>query len=330
MAASVREIARLAGVSPSTVSRTLNRPDDVSPDTRRKVYEAAASVGWDAEASTKPQAHPPAIAVIVPDLEMPPFASIVKSVQQRCAQAGFRVYFADSGRDRMTEEELIAEYASAAAGTIVCSPRSDPASLRRQSDDGNLVLVDAVVEGVASVVVDYTGGMKEIVGNLVALGHTRVAYAGARARTWSEEERRTALSTALLDAGFEDFIDLGKFGAGVAAGYAAADQLVASGASAVVCINNFLALGMMKRLERRGVHVPSDVSIVEFDNVNSSQFVAPLLSSVVPASNAVGWAAADALLQLVREPDGPRHVRVIPVELLSMETTDFRVSSGER
>lgn len=326
MAPSVREIARLAGVSASTVSRALNRPADVSKDTRERVEQAAASLGWTPENAPRTQDSADTVAIIVPDLEMPPFASIVKSAQQRFAQAGFRVFFADSGRDHAVEARLINEYSSVAAGTIVCSPRSNPDELREYSRLGNLVLVDAVVENIASVTVDYAGGMAEVVDNLVALGHRRISYAGARSQTWSEVERRSALSTTLLGRGLEDFVDLGKFGAGIAAGYAAADQLVASEATAVICINSFLALGMMKRLERRGVHVPSDVSIVVFDNVNSSQLVAPLLSSIVPPVNALGWAAADALLQLIREPAGPRRARTIGVELRSMETTDFRVT----
>lgn len=327
MAASVREIARAAGVSASTVSRALSRPDEVSRHTRERVREAAAALGWTADDTGRSRPSAGNLAIIVPDLEMPPFAAIVKDAQQRVAQAGYRLFFADCGRDRRTEEDLIADLAGTAAGTIVCSPRSDPEFLRRHADRGNhLVLVDAAVEGVASVAVDYREGMREIVDNLVALGHTRIAYAGARTLTWSENERRAALESALGDRGLDDLIDLGKFGAGIAAGYAAADQLVASGATAVICINSFLALGMMKRLEKREIFVPSDVSIVVFDNVNSSQLVAPLLSSVVPPANAVGWAAADAVLELIRDPNTSPRVRTIPVELRSMETTDFRVT----
>lgn len=323
MAITVRDIAKEAGVSAATVSRALARPEAVAPATRKRVIEVAERLGYDVTMSTRPNGRvkQSSIGVIVPDLDNPTFASLVKSAQQRCRVRGYATVLGDCEKDAEIEADLLRDLSDRVDGLIICSPRNQANKVATFAERVPLVVVDGHVEGLPTVTVDYAGGMDQVVTHLAALGHTQLAYAGGRTATWSEQQRREGLHRALANRNLPNYIDLGAFSAGIAGGYAAADQLLATPATAIVCINNLIALGTINRLHQRGLSVPEDLSVVEFDTANTSRMASPLLTTVAPPPGTVGWTAADTIIHTVENPHETTNSRMIPVELSIQRST---------
>ncbi|MFC7620460.1 LacI family DNA-binding transcriptional regulator [Microlunatus sp. GCM10028923] len=322
MTATVRDIARLAKVSPATVSRALSRPDTVAEATRHRVLQVADELGYQRQPS-RPAERPEqtgAIGIVLPDLDNPTFASLLKSAQHRLQVRGYGVYVADSDRNAEAETELARSLAPRVDGLIICSPLGDPQTNLELGAEVPLLLVDGQVEGLSSVNIEYADGMRQAVTHLAALGHRRIAYAGGRIVTWSEAQRRVGLEQAIAEHALPDLIDLGHFFAGVGGGYAAADQLLATDATAIICVNTFVAMGIVNRLAQRGGRVPDDLSIVEFDAANTNHLVTPMLTTVAPSYGSVGWAAADAIVQLIGT-EGSAIGRTVPVELSVQQST---------
>jgi len=299
--ANARDVARLAGVSVSTVSRALADAPQVSATTRDRVAEVAAQLGYHPNTMARGlrlgRTH--VLGLLVPDLENPSFASVTKGVHARARAAGYAVFVADSEEARSAEPALLAEFAQRVDGVIVASPRSDDASLRRALGDLPVVLVNRDVPGLPSVAGDDTDGVTQALGHLHALGHRTVAVAAGPASSWSGTRRVAGLRQAAERLDDVTLVELGAFRPYFSGGFAAADHAVASGATAVVAFNDLMALGMLDRFRGRGVRVPEDISLVGFDDVAFATLVSPALTTVRVPHVGLGRSAVDLLVDLL-------------------------------
>lgn len=323
MSVTVREIARVAEVSPATVSRALTRPETVAEGTRTRVLEVAERLGYQRaiDRGEPLKLSNGVIGIVVPDLLNPTFTAMVKESQHRLHLRGYELMLADTERNADAELELAGSMLPHVDGLVVCSALSEHADLAELASQKPLLLIDSAVPGVPTISVEYADGMQQAVAHLVALGHQRIAYAGGRLTTWSETERREGLRRAVEAHALPDFLDLGHYLASVGGGYAAADQLLATDATAIVCINTFVALGLVHRLNQRGVAVPSRMSVVQFDAGGNSHLVSPMLTTVAPPDGAVGRVAAEAIVRMVN--DRPSGVETIRVDLSIRQSTTF-------
>jgi len=292
----LRDVARLAGVSAATASRALAQPHMVSPARRADVERAATALGY---------RHPNAAArtawrslgLIVPDMENPFFAAIAKAVQRRARTAGLAVLVADTDDDATLEAEPIAQMHELVDGIILCSPRThDEALVELTASGPEVLLVNRRSEHLRSVVVDNRDGVRQALAHLHALGHRHVAYAGGPRASWSDAERRSGLAPEVHGLDGLTTTTLGHFPPTFAGGVAAADLLVASGATAVLAHNDLMALGLLDRLRARGTAVPEEVSVVGYDDVPAAGFVSPALTTVAVPLDRLGRAAVDLLL----------------------------------
>ncbi|MBO1752480.1 LacI family DNA-binding transcriptional regulator [Actinotalea sp. BY-33] len=330
--ATLRDVARAAGVSPATASRALATPDRVSADRRDRVARAAAELGYRAP-RTEHAAEGRRLGVIVPDLQNPFFSGIVKGVQHRARSAGMAVLVADSDEDPHLETELVAQMGPQVDGIVLCSPRMSDQALATLPTNPEIVLVNRESEHLRSVIIDNDDGIRQAVRHLHALGHRRIAYAGGQWGSWSDRERRRALEIAAHDLPEVELVQLGHFPMVFAGGVAAADLVSASGATAVVAHNDLIALGILDRLRSRGVDVPGQVSVVGFDDVPTATHVSPTLTTVAVPLRQLGRTAVELLLEAETsvgagpatdrgEPDlEPEGVLVVPVSLVVRDST---------
>ncbi|UZN02713.1 LacI family DNA-binding transcriptional regulator [Cellulomonas sp. S1-8] len=316
MAVTLRDVARAAGVSAATASRALSAPDLVSPARRELVRRVARELGYHPnraarELITGRSGH---LCLVVPDLENPFFSAVAKAVQARARAAGHAVVVADSEEDPLLEAELVAQLGAQADGVLLCSPRMSADDLAATRAGGRpLLLVNRESPGLPSVVVDTRDGVRQAVRHLLALGHRRIAYAGGPAGSWSGARRREGLAD--LDV---DVVDLGAHTPVFAGGVAAADLVLAAGATAVLAHNDLMALGVLDRLHARGVRVPQDVSVVGFDDAPVATLVTPALTTVAVPLARLGRTAVDLLLA---PPGDEVPHAVLPVELVVRGTT---------
>jgi LacI family transcriptional regulator len=307
VAVSARDVARVAGVSVSTVSRALSKPDDVAPATRQKVLDTARGMGYlpNLAARGLTTGRTGLIGLVVPDLENPFFASVTKGVQSRAHSTGYAVIISDSDEDPSQEAELVRDLATRVDGIVLCSPRAPDSVILEMARECTLVLVNRRCGDVPAVLIDNLNGIRQAMVHLRALGHRTIAWVGGPSTSWSNKERLSALR-AFTDQDPEiNLIDLGSFQPYASGGIAAADLVIASGATAVLAYNDLVAFGLLERFRQRGISVPQDISVVGLDNIPMSELTTPALTSVgIPLVNC-GRASCDMLLSLVRDPSAP-------------------------
>ncbi|MFE9957296.1 LacI family DNA-binding transcriptional regulator [Micromonospora sp. NPDC005299] len=323
MRATIREVARDAGVSPSTVSRALSMPDLVNPVTRERVLRAAQRLGYEPNRAARGliTGRTGNVGLIVPDLANPFFPSLVKGVQAKAREADYAVLLADTDEDPAAERDLVRVLAKQVDGLILCSPRGREEDIRALAATTTLVMVNRRFGKLPSVVFDNADGMRQAVAHLQALGHRRVGWVGGPRSSWSNRDRVRALHAATAAAGMELLV-AGNFPPQFEGGIAAADLVIASGVTSVIAYNDLMALGLLDRLRNRGVDVPREISVIGIDDIQMSAMSSPTLTTVSLTKEQAGRAAVDLLLALLEQPDGARNVRrELPTQLLVRGST---------
>ena len=324
MSVTARDVARVAGVSVSTVSRALAKPDDVAPSTLAKVLDTARGMGYRPNLSARGlvTGRTGIIGLIVPDLENPFFASVTKGVQSRARTSEYAVIIADSDEDPSQEEHLARSLSKQVDGLVMCSPRAPTSVIAELALECPLVLVNRECGDIPTVRIDNLEGIRQAMVHLHALGHRTIAWVGGPSQSWSNTERLAALHTVAVLHPDTELIDLGSFKPYVSGGVAAADLVIASGATAVLAYNDLVAFGLLKRLRLRGVRVPEDISVVGVDNIPMSALTTPALTSVGIPLVSCGRAGVDILLSLVREPSlPPVHHHDLSFQLVVRDST---------
>lgn len=322
-AVTVRDVARLASVSASTVSRALSASDLVAPHTRDRILAAAAQLGYSVNTSARGliTGRTSNFGLVVPDLENPYFASVTKGVQGRALSEGYAVFVADSDEDVRAEIELVRKLASQVDGLILCSPRMSDEDLGQIAQDTTMVLINRRLPQVDSITVDDTEIVRQALGHLYALGHRTVSYAGGPATSWSDSQRRNGIRLALTDLPGLEVVSIGSFPPVFDGGLSAADLAAASGATAVLAYNDLMALGILSRLQARGIRVPEQMSVVGIDDVSAATLVSPALTTVRAPLRKVGTAAVDALIDRILPERRDLPPEALPIHLMIRDST---------
>lgn len=320
----ILELAKAVDVSVSTVSRAFSSPDLVSKATREKVLKAAAELNYQPSRAARGlvTGHTGALGLIVPDLENPTFAAIAKGVQARARSLGYAVYIADTDEDVLMEPEVVRSLARDVDGLLICAPRTSEAELVRTAESRGVVVVNRETPGIACVSFDNADGVRQALRHLHALGHRHVAWVGGPSSSWSEQQRRNGVRAAADELGDVEIAYIGDFSSAFTGGVAAADQVLASGATAAMAFNDLIALGVVSRLHARGISVPDQMSVIGFDNIALTTFVAPTLTTVSVPLVQMGRSGVDLLVSLVR--DDPKKITSpspLPVSLVVREST---------
>jgi LacI family transcriptional regulator len=276
----ILDVADLAGVHAATVSRALSRPEKVAVATRRRVEDAVAELGFVPNRAARGliTGRTENIAVIVPDITNPHFASLVRSVQRTARESDLHVVLVDTGEHPDEEVRAVRTLARDVDGFIVLSPRRLHLELDALGTKP-VVFVNRPVRDRASVLLRTAPAVGDMLAHLAALGHRSLAYLGGPPGSWGAAERLRAVrqSTKLSDLGLKEM-------AVGAPTFDDAEAIVAdvvrSGVSAVMAFNDQMALGVIAGLARLGLSVPSDVSVVGIDDVPMAAMVAPPLTTI--------------------------------------------------
>jgi LacI family transcriptional regulator len=293
----ILDVAERAGVHASTVSRTLNLPDMVAPETRQRVEEAVADLGFTPNRAARGliTGRTGNVAVIVPDITNPHFASLVRAVERTAREADLQVLLVDTGEHPDEEVRASRTLTREVDGFIVISPRR----LHRHLDalgSTPVVFVNRPVRDRASVVFRTAPAVAEALHHLASNGHRTVAYLGGPRESWASKERRTAVRRSGDLIGL-DVREIDVAGPTFEAAQRVVTQIVRSLATAVVAFNDQMALGVIAGLRALGVSVPGDISVVGFDDVPMAAMVAPPLTTISMPTDEAGALAVEMLRQ---------------------------------
>ncbi len=298
MPATIRDVARASGVHISTVSRSFSAPQLVNPETRSKVLETAEKLGYRpnraARALITGRTHN--IGLIVADIANPFFPPIIKSAEREARLRDYHLFVADSNEDPAVEEELVRALAKQVDGILLVSPRLANSVIEGLSREVALVVVNRQVPGLPSVVMDIGHGARAAIEHLVALGHRSIGYLGGPRGSWTNREIRRAV-TAAARVGQAEVTVLGPHAPTEEGGLTAAAAVARLDFTAVLAYNDLMAIGLIEGLDRLGIGVPDQVSVVGIDDIALSRLTRPRLTTVANPTGAAGRAAVDMLLQ---------------------------------
>jgi DNA-binding LacI/PurR family transcriptional regulator len=322
MAASIRDVAQLAGVSVATVSRSYTAPETVREATRARVLHAAAELGYQPNRAARGliTGRTGNVGVIVPDLGNPYFQCVLNGAQARAREADYAVFVADGQENAAEEEALIGAMSKQVDGILLCSSRLAPGRLAALEPVPAVVLLNRRADGLSTVAVDSAGGMRQAVAHLAQLGHQRCAFLSGPRQSWSNQQRLRGLRTAARAAGAE-IVTIGPVAPRFEGGVDAAEQVLATGATAVLAYNDLVAAGILSRLAQLGVDVPGRLSVVGFDDIPLAAMLTPALTTVAAPTAQAGAAAVQALLSRLEQPDAPASVQRLPAALVVREST---------
>lgn len=317
----MRDVARAAAVSITTVSHVINDTRFVSDDIRARVLAAAEALRFvpSALARSLKTNRTRTIGVIVPNSSNPYFAEVVRAVEDGCFDANFNLILCNSDDDASKEAKYLRVLAERQVdGLLVMSSRGE----RRHEEilrDRRLpiVLVDREVEGLAAdvVEVDHELGGLLAARHLLELGHREIACITGPLELSSARQRLEGFRRALREAGLrpdrkrEVVADFS--GAG---GFAAMQALLAAKRrpTAVFACNDLMAFGAMSAASSAGLAIPQQLSVIGFDDIALAALASPPLSTVAQPKAELGALAAHMLL--ARIGGGPASLRVERIE----------------
>ncbi len=323
----LEQIAKLSGVSRSTVSRVVNNDPNVSKVTREKVMQVVKRVNYTPNAAARGLAvgrtHvlglvvPMGVAALFTD---PYFPILIQGVSSACNAREYSVmlWLAEPEYERRQIRQIM--YSGLVDGVIVSSMLLND-SLVQALSDGDLpfMLVGRhPTDTHASYVdADNIGGAREAVTHFLRLGRTRVATITGPQNMIVGADRLTGYLAALHERGVisdASLIAEGDFTE--ADGYRAMQQLMMRRPDALFAASDMMAIGAMRALREAGLRVPEDVAVVGFDDLPQSARTEPPLTTVRQPTYRLGTTAVDSLLDLIEYPDSsPRRI-VLPTELV--------------
>jgi DNA-binding LacI/PurR family transcriptional regulator len=332
----VHDVAARSGVSIATVSRTLREPHRVSEDTRDRVLAAVRDLDYrpNRAASSLRRGRTGVIAVVVPDIENPYFASLIKGAQASSRARGYGLVVVDTTEQADIEADEIAALRSQIDGIILASSRLPDKRLTEAVTGLRHVLINrdpmGVGIGAPTVTIDESTGASAAVKHLWALGHRRIAYVGGPAGSWSQAGRRRGIREAAESLDGIELVEVGSFTPDAGGGRAGAVPALAAGATGVIAYNDLVALGLLAEWSESGVRVPEDVSLIGFDNTFVTELSSPRLTSVGADLRQFGETAVELLLAQIdsREPTGDVPRRILQPQLVVRDSTGAAPNVG--
>ena len=294
----IYDVARQAGVSPSTVSRTFSRPDRVSISTARMVQRVADSLGYHSDMvdSRSDSQGRGLVAVIVPDLGNQFFTGVIRNIQDECERFHFETLILDTRESITRERRIIDAVAPVVSGIILVSPRMPDAMIRKCAQLRPLVSVNRNVRGVSSISIDSSKGACQAVDYLHSLGFRSLTYLDGPAASWSGGIRWRHIFNEGEAKGMNVKRSL-PCAPTFCGGYSFAEKYLANPTGAVIAHNDLMAIGLIVALRRLGCECPRDVSVIGFDNDIMSMVSSPPLTTIHMSLSALGRGAADLLIQ---------------------------------
>ncbi|OLL72024.1 Transcriptional regulator, LacI family [Pseudonocardia sp. Ae168_Ps1] len=325
----IYDVAAAAGVAPSTVSRALARPGQVSTRTAEKVRRSAEELGYRRLAVNAPTDSAPTgvLLLVTSDISNPFVFELVHGAEDAAFDAGLAIAVADSHESGPQERALVERALPRVDAVVLASSRLSDSAIRVLAKQKPTVVLNRAVRDVASVSTDYGPAARATITHLRELGHDAAEYLGGPAASWADGARWRALLEASRAAG----VTLHRSGPAaptVEGGIRFAEGLSDRPPTAVITFNDQMTVGVGRGLAAASLSVPADVSVVGFDDTVLAGLVLPNLTTIATPLRTIGRTAVTTALSsidgtapeplsvemparlVVRESTGPRRARM--------------------
>ena len=311
-----RELAKLANVSFSTVSKAFNNSDDISDETKNHIFRIAKQYGCYGE-FFKGKYHKKIIAIICPEIVSSYYAEFIKYFQTLIEKDGNIPIVSSDNFDKNTSDELIEYYASymKVDGIITFELKS---ALKKGYTIPIVSVLSNISSSVDTVVVDFKSAVFDAVKLLDDYGHKKIAFLGEKLTTAKAELYKKAMknignsNTTVIESEhrFE------------AAGEDGVRQILTMGNSvtALICAYDNIAFGAIKELKKAGLRVPDDVSVIGMDNINTGKYADTSLTTIDSNPEQVCMAAWNILNEKIKNPYLSGKKEIINAKLIIRES----------
>jgi DNA-binding LacI/PurR family transcriptional regulator len=312
MPVTIKDIAKQANVSHSTVSRALRGSPLIPESTAERIRETATGLGYlpSAAARSLKTNRSQALGVIVSSIDDPYFSEILQGIEEAAQDSGYSLFMAASQRDSERERHIVQVMREHRVdGVIICStPFGAEQSQQFLKYGIPIVAVNnqAAEDYRYSIYHDDVDGSRQVTRYLIDLGHKRIAYLG------NSLSGRTTLDRL---SGFEQEMDAARLpvppgtvhqvpGGGAEDGLAGLEHFLSLSKrpTALICYNDMLAVGVLKGLQQAGIRVPEEMSVTGFDNIVFSAYTNPPLTTFDQPKQFIGAEAARLMLDLLQSP----------------------------
>jgi LacI family repressor for deo operon, udp, cdd, tsx, nupC, and nupG len=333
----IREVARVAGVSVATVSRTLKSPERVLPHTRDRVNAAVEQVGYRPNllAVQFRSRETRNLVILVPSIANSFFARVIGGAQRAAQAAGYRVLLCDTqGCEALEREFADLVYAHQADGVIQLRAYDPFASAIGPPGSAPIVNACEVIRAGRhpTISLDNHGAAKTMTQHLIDLGHRRIGLITGPAHSPLTLDRAAGYEAAHRQAGLPldaALVYQGDFS--LKSGYAGAAWLLrlAARPTALFCESDEMAIGALKRIRQAGLRVPEDLSLAGFDDIPLAAYCDPPLTTIAQPAEAFGEKAVDMLIALIRTIQPVERDVLLPFELAVRESTAPPPAEGQ-
>jgi LacI family transcriptional regulator len=314
----IRDVAEQAKTSVTTVSRVMNNTDyPVNADLRERIKKTAKLLNYIPNSAAKNLRGSSTrdIGLIIPNITNPFYPQTVLGIEAAIRGSGYHLLLFNTLRSRQRENEYLEMlWERQVKGVIISAVESNVDNIQKYINLGmHFVLLDQLIEGISvpSLNFDSRKGSRMAINHLLEKGHRRIALATTPLTRWTRQEIHKGYMEALSAAHVEYdenlvFISSGETEAEdinyeVDAGKKIALNFLASGVSvtAIFCVNDMLAFGVIKTLAAHGIRVPEDISIIGFDDIPLAEVYQPSLTTIRYPSYETGKLAGMLLLESV-------------------------------
>jgi LacI family transcriptional regulator len=335
----IREVAEQAGVSLGTASNVLNRPDRVASDTLARVLEVIDQLGFvrSSAAHQMRGGNSRCFGAVVLDASSPSSTETIRGLEDAVHEQGCAVVVCSTDGSPEREARYLRLLEEQRVQGIVITPATRNVShLHTLRDRGTVVVLldrnerNGSSAELCSVSVDHAGGGELTARHLFDLGHTRIAFINGPAHLAQCQARRRGMRRAARLAGLDIDETIIEYTIDPLTAFNQVEQIVDSfldleeRPTAVGCVNDQIALTVLRALAERGIRVPRDVSVVGYDDVEFAAMVSPSLTSIRLPKYELGRAAAELLIAETADPNH-RHGDIrFDAELVARQSTTAR------
>ena len=310
--ATIKDIARIAGVNVSTVSRALSGMNGVGDATREKLMKIARELGYSPDFSARALVGKSTklIGVIVPEISSNYYSQIVEQIENGLDSYGYSIIIETSAFDEQKEVRCIEMLIGRKVDGIIFAGITSDAGLeyiekKIGKTDIPVVFLEPVKEigDHDCIIIDGEDGVKKAIGHFANSGHKSIGFIG---EDLSSRFRLPVFKKALKEFGIpcnDKHIKSGKERLG---GYLRMKELLDMGdiPTAVFAAYDYIAIGAMRALQEAGLKVPEDISIIGYDNIRESEYLAVPLTTVYPPITEMAAKGVEMLLKRIESSDG--------------------------
>ncbi|MBN9213379.1 MULTISPECIES: LacI family DNA-binding transcriptional regulator [unclassified Microbacterium] len=299
-APTIYDVAKLAGVNPSTVSRALSQPGRINANTEAKIHAAAKELKYrlNPMARALPTGRTNTLGLLIADITNPVIFGIVRGAEKAATANGYTLVVTESQESGEVEATSAERIQPAVDALILGTTRLADSQIVALAEVKPLVAMNRLIDGVACVVPDLEPGVDQALAHLQMLGHTSLLFLAGPAGSWISTRRWEALQRGAAQRGMT-ITSTGPNQPMLEGGHATLSRVIASDATAIIAYNDLMAIGLLLAATEHGVAVPGRISIVGFDDSFGSNFTSPPLTTVRSPLAEAGELAVMRALELI-------------------------------